>query len=238
MEMMTGEFSSDEILDFKRLAAERALDFIKPGMVVGLGSGSTAEIAIEKLGKRIADRRLTGIIGIPTSRETEQIALRNGVLLSALNEHPRVDLTIDGADEVDPDLNLIKGAGGALFREKIVAGASSEVIIVIDETKLSDRLGRTRSVPVEVHPLAIKSVSDFVRRLGAEVVLRRDEKGNPYKTEQGNDIIDCRFGPIENPDELAGTLSLKPGVIEHGLFLNMATLVIVGGKAGIRQLQR
>lgn len=235
---MTSKFSDSEILDFKRIAAERAVDFVVSGMVVGLGSGSTAKFAVEELGKRIVSGGLTGITGIPTSNETERIALRNGIQLSTLNEHSKINLTIDGADEVDPKLNLIKGAGGALFREKIVEKASERVIIVVDETKLSDKLGTSHPVPVEVFPMAIASVSEFAENLGAKVVLRGENEGARYVTEQGNNIIDCRFGPIDDPYELAKTLSARPGVVEHGLFLDMATSVIVGGKEGVRHLRR
>ncbi len=235
---MSREFSSTEILNFKHLAAERAVDFINSGMVVGLGSGSTAKIVIECLGKRIIKEKLTNIIVIPTSKESEREALRNGLMLSTLIDNPRIDLTIDGADEVDLDLNLIKGGGGALFREKIIADSSVEVIIVVDETKLSFSLGKLCPVPVEVHPMAVRSVGEFIRELGAVVSLREDSKGNVFKTEQGNNILDCRFGPIEDTHELARKLSMKPGIIEHGLFLNMASIVIVGGKEGIRHLKR
>jgi ribose 5-phosphate isomerase A len=235
---MNKEFTKTEIINFKRLASERAIDFVNSGMVVGLGSGSTSMIAIENLGQRIISGKLSDIVGIPTSKETEKAALRNGIKISTLNDNPGIDLTIDGADEVDLDLNLIKGGGGALFREKIIADSSDEIIIIVDETKLSHSLGKLCPVPVEVHPLAIRTVGEFVRELGAIVSLREDKEGKVFKTEQGNNILDCRFGPIENPHELAKKLSMKPGVIEHGLFLNMAGIVIVGGKEGIRHLKR
>jgi ribose 5-phosphate isomerase A len=235
---MTDKFSKTEILSFKHLAAERAVDFVNSGMVIGLGSGSTAKIVIENLGKRIVTGKLTGIIGIPTSKESEREALRNGITVSSLNDHPKIDLTIDGADEVDLDLNLIKGGGGALFREKIIADVSADVIIVIDETKMSHSLGKLCPVPVEVHPYAIRLVAEYTRKLGAVVSLRNDKDGNVFKTEQGNNILDCRFGPIENPYELAAKLSMKPGVIEHGLFVNTATYIIVGGDEGIRLLKK
>ncbi|UCE65145.1 MAG: ribose 5-phosphate isomerase A [Candidatus Zixiibacteriota bacterium] len=235
---MIKEFSNTEILNFRHLAAERAVDFVNSGMIVGLGSGPTAKIVIETIGKRIITGILSDIIGIPTSKESEREALRNGLMLSTLNDNPRIDLTIDGADEVDLDLNLIKGGRGALFREKIIADSSAEVIIVVDETKLSHSLGKLCPVPVEVYPMAIRSAGEFVRELGAMVTLREDKEGKVFKTEQGNNILDCRFGPIENPHELAQKLSMKPGIIEYGLFLNMANIIIVGGKEGIRHLKR
>lgn len=235
---MSKEFSNTEIINFKHLAAERSVDFVNSGMVVGLGSGTTARLVIECLGRRIVKEKLTDIIAIPTSKESEREALRNGLPLSTLTDNPKIDLTIDGADEVDIDLNLIKGGGGALFREKIIADSSAEVIIVVDETKLSHSLGKLCPVPVEVHPLAVRSLGEFIRELGAMVSLREDAKGGVFRTEQGNNILDCRFGPIEDPHELSRILSMKPGIIEHGLFLNMADIVIVGGKEGIRHLKR
>jgi ribose 5-phosphate isomerase A len=235
---MVEKFSNTEILNLRQLAAERAVDFVNSGMILGLGSGSTARIVIETIGKRIITGGLSDIIGIPTSKESEREALRNGITVSDLIDRPKVDLTIDGADEVDLDLNLIKGGGGALFREKIIADASKDVIIVVDETKISHSLGKLCPVPVEVYPLAIRSVAEYVRELGAMVSLREDKNGGVFKTEQGNNILDCRFGQIDNPHELAQKLSTKPGVIEHGLFLNMAGIIIVGGKEGIRHLKR
>ena len=235
---MDSNFSNTEILNFKRLAAERAVDFVNSGMILGLGSGSTAKIAVECLGRRIVAGNISNILGIPTSKETEREALRNGIALTSLNDHSKIDLTIDGADEVDLDLNLIKGGGGALFREKIVADASANIIIVVDETKMSHSLGKLSPVPVEVHPMAVRTVGEFVRELGAMVSLREDKEGNVFKTDQGNNILDCRFGPIGDPRELARKLSMKPGVIEHGLFLDMAGIIIVGGKEGLRHIKR
>jgi ribose 5-phosphate isomerase A len=235
---MTDKFSNAEILNFKRLAAERAVDFVNSGMVVGLGSGSTAKFAIDALGKKVITGKLTDIIGIPTSKDTEKDALRHGLTLASLNEHPKIDLTIDGADEVDQGLSLIKGGGGALFREKIIADASAEVLIVVDETKLSNSLGALSPVPIEVHPMAIRTVGEYVRELGAMVSLREDKDHNVYKTDQGNNILDCGFGPIKDPHKLALKLSAKPGIIEHGLFLDMAGIVIIGGKDGLRLLKR
>jgi len=236
--MMKQQFSSDEILNFKRFAAERAVDFVKSGMVIGLGSGSTVNILIECLGQRIAAGRLSDIKAIPASRESELKAVRNGISIATLNDHPGIELTIDGADEVDPDLNLIKGGGGALFREKIIAGFSDKVIIIVDQTKLTRRLGESFPVPVEVFPGAVKPVTGFIENLGASVDQRKDSSGKLFKTEQDNNILDCRFGPIENPRELARILSMKPGIIEHGLFLDMASTIIVGGKEGISYIER
>jgi len=235
---MKQQFSSNEILNFKRLAAERAVDFVKSGMVIGLGSGSTVNIMIESLGQRIAAGRLSDIKAIPASRGSELKAVRNGISIAALNDYPGIELTIDGADEVDPDLNLIKGGGGALFREKIIAEFSDKVIIIVDQTKLTRCLGESCPVPVEVFPGAVKPVAGFIENLGALVDLRKDSAGELFSTEQDNNILDCRFGPIEKPRELASILSMKPGIIEHGLFLDMASTIILGGKEGISYIER
>lgn len=235
---MKQRFSSDEILNFKRLAAEKAVDFVKSGTVIGLGSGSTVNIMIESLGQRVAAGRLSDITAVPASRESELRAARNGISIATLDDHPGIELTIDGADEVDPDLNLIKGGGGALFREKIIAEFSARIIIIVDQTKLTRRLGESFPVPVEVFPAAVKLVTGFIESLGASIDLRKDESGGPFRTEQGNNILDCRFGAIQNPRELARILSMKPGIIEHGLFLDMASTIIVGGKEGISYMER
>ncbi len=234
---MTDKFSRTEVDIFKQLAAERAVDFVNSGMVVGLGTGSTAELAIERLGQRIVTGELTDVVGIATSKESERKALRNGIELTTLDKYSTVDLTIDGADEVDSRLNLIKGAGGALFREKIVSEASTDVIIAVDESKLSDNLGSKSSVPVEVIPFAIRPIAEYLRQLGALVKLREDSGGNVFRTEQGNNIIDCQFGKIENPGCLAQKLSQKSGIVEHGIFSNPNISVIVGGNEGIRHLK-
>ena len=235
---MTGAGGADRFAAFKRAAGERAAGLIVSGMVVGLGTGSTAIFATRRLGERLRAGELTDVAGVPTSRGTEEEAQRLGIPLLG-EEIPRaIDLTIDGADEVDPAANLIKGGGGALFREKIVAQASLRVVIVVDESKLSPRLGSKHALPVEVADFGWKSQERFLISLGGKPVLRRDSEGEPYRTDQGNRIFDCAFGPIADPASLAATLGARAGVIEHGLFCGIATEVIVAGESGIRELQR
>jgi ribose 5-phosphate isomerase A len=185
----------------------------------------------------LASGELQNILGIPTSTQVERDARRLGIPLTTLNEHSEIDLTIDGADEVDDDLNLIKGGGGALLREKIVAQASRREIIVVDETKLSPTLGVQWSVPVEVTPFGWRSQEAFLKSLAPRVILRRAEDGPPFKTDQGNLILDCDFGPVSSPSRLAEHLNRRAGIVEHGLFLGLASDVIVGTKEGTRHLR-
>ncbi|MBP1468032.1 ribose-5-phosphate isomerase RpiA [Candidatus Chloroploca sp. M-50] len=220
----------------KRLAAERAVELISPGMVVGLGVGSTAIHAIRKIGALLADGELHNIIGIPCSHAVAAEASRLGISLSDLDEQPVVDLTIDGADEVDPQLNLIKGGGGALLREKMVAQASLREVIVVDEGKLSPQLGMLFALPVEVITFGWKSQARFLEQLGATVCLRRRFDGGPYLTDQNNYILDCTFGSINDPEALARRLEQRAGIVEHGLFLGLATDLIIAGTSGVRQM--
>jgi ribose 5-phosphate isomerase A len=206
-------------------------------MVVGLGHGSTAIFAVRRIAQLLHKGQLQDILGVPCSLQVEEEAQRLGIPLTTLGEHPVVDLTIDGADEVDPHLNLIKGGGGALLREKIVAQASRREIIVVDETKLSPALGTHWSVPVEVVPFGWRSQAAYLESLGARAILRRNSDGTPLKTDQGNLILDCHFGPISQPDQLAARLSERAGIVEHGLFLGLATDVIVASDQGIRHLK-
>jgi ribose 5-phosphate isomerase A len=222
----------------KQQAAERAVEFVKSGMVVGLGHGSTAIFAVRRIAELLHKDRLQNILGVSCSRQVERDARQLGIPLTTLDEHPVVDLTIDGADEVDPDLNLIKGGGGALLREKIVAQASRREIIVVDESKLSPALGTHWPVPVEVIPFAWRSQASYLESLGAKVVLRRNEDGAAFRTDQGHLILDCHFGPISDPAQLAARLSERAGIVEHGLFLGLATDVIVAGVEGVRHLKR
>jgi ribose 5-phosphate isomerase A len=175
---------------------------------------------------------------VPCSRQVEGEAQRLGIPLTTLDEHGVVDLTIDGADEVDPHLNVIKGGGGALLREKIVAQASRREIIVVDESKLSPALGTRWSVPVEVVPFGWRSQADYLTALGADVTLRYLDDGELFHTDQGNLILDCHFGPIAQPEELAAQIRARAGIVEHGLCLGVADDVIVAGETGIRHLQR
>ncbi len=223
--------------DMKRKAAQQAATFIRSGQVVGLGEGSTANFAIQRLAELLRSGELQDIVCIPTSLRVEKLACELAIPLTTFAEHPVIDITIDGADEVDPDLNLIKGGGGALFREKIVAQASRREIIVIDETKYSQVLGTNWAVPVEVLPFGWHSQRDFLTSLGAEVTLRLTESGQPFVTDQGNLIVDCDFGPIPEPAELSEQLCRRVGIVEHGLFLKLATEVIEAGSTGLRHIK-
>ena len=222
-----------DVARFKRLAAERAVESIQEGMVVGLGSGSTAAFVVHRLAALRAEGKLTGVVGVPTSVGTEELARSLGVPLTTLEEHPVLDVTIDGADEVDPALRLIKGGGGALLREKIVAQASRRVLIVVDAGKLSPRLGTHWPVPVEVLPFGWRSQALFLERLGARVTPRRGREGAHYRTDQGNFVLDCAFGPLEHPAELATRLEARAGIVEHGLFIGLTSELVVAGPGGV-----
>jgi ribose 5-phosphate isomerase A len=222
---------TDSQTDAKRAAALRAVQLVRSGMVVGLGTGSTAKFAVEEIGRRIGAGQLRDIKGVPTSRATRDLAAAAGVPLTVLERHPVIDLTIDGADEVDPSRNLIKGHGGALLWEKIVAGASRRLVIVVDASKMVQRLGQTRALPVEVVPFGWRVHESVVRDLGGEPRLRVDERGEPYRTDEGHYILDCEFpGGIADPERVDRTLRLRAGVIETGLFLGLQPEVIVGGQ--------
>jgi ribose 5-phosphate isomerase A len=229
---------STDIISLKQQAAERAVEYVDSGMVVGLGHGSTAILAVHRLAELLRTKQLDDVVCVPCSVQTETEARKLGVPLTTLEEHPEVDLTIDGADEVDPNLDLIKGGGGALLREKIVAQASRREIITVDETKLSPVLGIKWPVPVEVIPFGWGSQAQFLESLGAKVNPRRDTGETLFKTDQGNLILDCNFGPIPEPALLAHELEKRVGIVEHGMFLGLATEVIVAGQKGIRHLKR
>ena len=222
--------------ELKRQAAERAVDFVEPGMVVGLGHGTTARFALLRLADLLASGRLRGVVGVPCSLQVQREARRLGIPLTTLGRHPQVDLTIDGADEVDPDLSLIKGGGGALLREKIVAQATRREVIVVDESKMSPALGTRSPLPVEVIEFGWQSQADFLRSLGAPVELRQADSGGPFRTQDGNLLLDCRFGAIPDPAALALALGRRAGIVEHGLFLGIASDVIVAGPEGLRHL--
>jgi ribose 5-phosphate isomerase A len=225
-------------LPYKQQAAEEAVGFIESGMVLGLGHGSTAIFAVRRIAELLKTGGLKAILGVPCSHQVEQEARQLGIPLTTLDEHPTIDVTIDGADEVDPNLDLIKGAGGALLREKIVAQASRREIIVIDESKLSPALGARRALPVEVCTFGWRTQQEYLQWLGARVEVRTKDDGTLFKTDQGNLILDCAFGPIDQPASLAMKLSARAGIVGHGLFLGLATDVIVGGAEGVRHLRR
>jgi ribose 5-phosphate isomerase A len=228
----------DRIARWKREAGERAAGLVASGMVVGLGTGSTALFATRRLGQLLSAGTLRDIAGVPTSRATAEEARRLGIPLLSEDMPRPIDLTIDGADEVDPALNLIKGGGGALFREKIVAQASHRVVIVVDESKLSAALATKHAIPVEVAQFGWRSQTRFLETLGASPALRRGADGQPYLTDQGNWILDCAFAPLPDPLALAAGLAARAGIIEHGLFCGIASSVIVAGESGIRELTR
>ncbi len=223
---------------FKLEAALQGLAFVQSGMIVGLGAGSTAVLAVRALGEKLAQGALQDIRGIPCSRVIEAEAKSAGIPLTTLEDDPVIDLTIDGADEVDPALNLIKGGGGALLREKIVAQASRREIIVVDETKMSPALGTHWAVPVEVIPFGWRTQAAYLQSLGGRPVLRSAGKDGPFFTDQGNLILDCAFGPISDPALLAARLDARTGIVAHGIFMGLASDVIVAGAGGIKHLQR
>ena len=225
-------------LEYKRQAAEHAVTLVESGMVVGLGTGSTAIFATRRLGEMLRQGTLRDILGFATSRATWEEAQRLGIPLLA-QEMPRdIDLTIDGADEVDSQLNVIKGGGGALLREKIVAQASRRVVITVDESKLSPRLGTLHPVPVEVLAFGWGSQARFLESLPAKIAVRKNPDGSQFATDSGNMILDCDFGPIADPARLADILGRRAGIVEHGLFLELATDVVIAGPAGIAHRTR
>ncbi|HEV2131256.1 MAG TPA: ribose 5-phosphate isomerase A, partial [Longimicrobiaceae bacterium] len=218
----------------KRAAAERAAEWIEDGMILGLGTGSTVRHLLDHIAVRREAGEWREVVGVPTSEDTMRRARALGLPLASLEERPRLDLTLDGADEVDPELRLIKGLGGALLREKIVAVASSRLVIMVDQSKQVSRLGTRAPLPVEVDPFGAAIQPAYLRALGAEPVLRRRSDGTPFVTDGGNHIFDCHFPEgIKDPDEVAAALNRRPGILEHGLFLGMVSAVVVAGAEGV-----
>jgi ribose 5-phosphate isomerase A len=211
----------------KQRAGEKAIEFLRDGMTVGLGTGSTADYFLLALGAAIRDGRLRDIRGVPTSRQSEDRANELGIPLTTLADHPVVDATVDGADEVDPQFNLIKGLGGALLREKIVAQHSRQFIIVADRSKLVPALGTQSPLPVEVIPFGHETYPAFAQTLGGTATLRLID-GRPFMTDNGNYIYHCRFAQIADPAALDTALHARAGVIETGLFIGMAGIVLIG----------
>lgn len=222
--------------DAKRRAAVQAADLVASDALLGLGTGSTAKLFVNEVGARLADGRLRDVRGVATSKATASQAAGLGIPLMELDDVDHVDVTVDGADEVDPRLDLVKGLGGALLREKIVAGMSDEVVIIVDESKLVERLGRG-VVPLETLPFAVKSVARHLDRLGGKA-RPRERDGAPFVSDNGNPILDASFGAIADPARLERDLNAIPGVVENGLFVGLATKVIVGGPSGTRLLTR
>ncbi len=222
----------------KNKAAVEAVKNVESGMVLGLGTGLTANFAIREISRLLKEGSLKDIVGIPSSNQTEKLALELGILLISFDQKSEIDLNIDGADEVDPDLNLIKGGGGALLREKIIAQSSIRNIIVVDEQKMSQKLGTKWAVPVEIIEFSYKPVAKYLEDLGAEVTLRKNQNGEIFKTDHGNIIADCNFGQIQDLNELNTALNSKAGIVEHGLFIGIADEVIIGKPDTIEYLKK
>ena len=223
----------------KRSAALEAVKHVKDGFIVGLGSGSTAAYAIEELGNRIKREKLC-VLGVPTSYQAFLLAVKHRIPLTTLEEHLKLDLTIDGADQIDDELNLIKGMGGALAREKIVASTSKKLIIVADESKKVKTLGENNHpVPIEVLPFATSLAMHKIREIGGKSVLREGkDKVGPVVTDNGNVIIDAHFGLLRKPEELENRLRTLPGVVETGLFVKMTDVAYVGRRSGVEKLAK
>jgi ribose 5-phosphate isomerase A len=228
--------SPDQHVSLKKAAAEYAVRYIESGMTVGLGTGSTAIFAIQRIGALLQSGGLKDIVGFATSRASWDAAVDLNIPMLADDLPQAIDVTIDGADEVDPQLNLVKGGGGALLREKLVAQATAREIIVVDESKLSARLGTLHVLPVEVLPFGWLSPARFLESLGAKYVVRQTTNGEEYRTDQGNMILDCDFGPIGDAAKLARQLEGRAGIVEHGLFLGLTHLVVVSSPSGIREM--
>lgn len=219
----------------KEAAARASLQYVKDGQVVGLGTGSTAAYFIQLLGEKVKSGMR--IRGIPTSIRSKELAESLGIPLITLDDCQEIAVTVDGADEVDPELRLIKGGGGAMLREKIVASATKQLVIVADASKKVERLGKF-PLPVEVIRFAEALVAKRIRALGADVNVRLGADGNPYVTDENNHVLDCRFGEIRDPDGLARELSEMPGVVEHGLFIGMASVALFARGSEILELKR
>jgi ribose 5-phosphate isomerase A len=227
--------------ELKRQAAARALEAVRDGMKLGLGTGSTAKHFVELLGEKVAAG--LKVVGVPTSETTRADAARCGIALTTLDDVDRLDLTVDGADEIDPSLNLIKGGGGALLREKIVASASDRMIVIADETKWVETLGRF-PLPIEVVPFGLAATRRAIGGAFAEsgvsgqMVVRKDKNGHVFVTDGGHWIVDAHLGRIKDAAHLAGLLTSIPGVVEHGLFVGLATTAMLAGSHGIRVVER
>ncbi|MCU0547381.1 MAG: ribose-5-phosphate isomerase RpiA [Oscillatoriaceae cyanobacterium Prado104] len=238
---MTAE--QDPVKLMKQLVGFAAADRVKSGTIVGLGTGSTTAYTIQALGDRLKSGALKDIKGVPTSFQSEVLAKQYGVPLTTLDEIDSIDIAIDGADEVDPQLNLIKGGGAAHTREKVVDYLAAQFIVVVDSSKVVDKLGSTFKVPVEVLPMAITPVTRAIEKLGGKPELRMGvKKAGPVITDQGNMVLDVKFDNLDNPGELEKTLNNIPGVLENGLFVNCTDLVLVGaiedGKPVVREISK
>ncbi len=225
----------------KRAAAARAVEFVRPGMRLGLGTGSTARHFVDLLGERV--RGGLDVVAVPTSHETEAQARQCGIQIATLDEVPELDLTVDGADEIAPDLSLIKGGGGALLREKIVASASARMIVIADRSKWVEALGRY-PLPIEVAPFGVQATRRAVERAIADLQgagrlsLRQGRDGHAFVTDGGHWIVDAALGHIDDPPALAQALCGIPGVMEHGLFIGIAHMAILAGPDGVKIVER
>src|SRR4030081_2518426 len=225
----------------KRQAAGRALEFVRDGMKLGLGTGSTAKHFVELLGMQV--RAGLNVIGVPTSEATRADAVRCGIALTTLDDIDRLDLTVDGADEIDPALNVIKGGGGALLREKIVAAASDRMIVIADDSKWVEVLGRF-PLPIEVVPFGLAATQRAIGKafaqsdVSGQMEVRKGKDGHVFVTDGGHWIVDAHLGRITDAPRLAGLLSLIPGVVEHGLFIGLARTAVLAGAPGIRVIER
>ncbi len=233
--------SGDPVKIMKQEVGKAAADRVKSNSIVGLGTGSTTAYAIEYIGDRLSKGEITNIVGIPTSFQAEVLAKKYGIPLTTLDAVDRIDIAIDGADEVDPKKNLIKGGGAAHTREKVVDALADEFIVVVDGGKLTDKLGSTFLLPVEVIPMAITPVMNALSKLGGKPELRMGiKKAGPVVTDQGNLVVDVKFDSISNPEELEKTINNIPGVLENGLFVGVADIVLVGevidGKPTVREM--
>jgi len=232
-------------IELKKAAAEKAIEKVNDGMIIGLGSGSTVQFALELISEKIKSGELKEIVGIPTSKRTEEEAKRLEIPIVNFNELRNktysdkiIDLTIDGADEADYNLNLIKGGGGAMLREKIIAHASKKNVTIIDETKLSERVGIKSSLPIEVLEFSFENEKHFLESLGAEISLRKNYNDKNFITDNGNLILDAKFFVIENADELNIKLNNQPGILGHGLFVGICDEIICAKKNGVEILER
>jgi ribose 5-phosphate isomerase A len=225
-------------MDAKQRAAEAAMDYVRSGMTIGLGTGSTAQVFIDLLGRALAAGTLSNIRGVPTSVRSDEQARALGIEIVTLAAAGQCDITIDGADEIDDRLNLIKGLGGALLREKVIAQNSKRVIIIADSSKKTPVLGRKSPLPVEVVPFEHDTTAAFLRSLGGTADLRTNADGTPYVTDNHNFIYDCRYGDLTDPTTLNAKLKSRAGVVETGLFVAIATACLVAGDHGVKTLHR
>ena len=220
-------------------SAEKVVEHIQDSMIIGVGSGTTASEGIRLVGEKIRNGELRGIMAVPTSYQAIQEAVKAGIPLTTLDEHPVLDFGFDGADQIDQELNAIKGGGGALLREKIVASCCKEYVLIADQTKVTDVLGRDQPVYLEVHPMAVTPVLRKLRNMGAKPTVRQAVgKLGPVVTDNGNNLIDADFGPIHNPGYLNARLHSVQGVMETGLFIGYCKIAYIGTKNGVKTMNR